>query len=294
MNYLYLFIGLFLISSYNAQGRIRDFETTRLMSTAGAGVASILVNEAAFLNPAPIVFVPSSAFYYQRGKVSHRSDSANRISNFSDGTQEAYLISDSSSNLKGTFSYQRQAENQFKRQRYTSSFASNYGKKTAVGILYRYTIDEDIRANNEKKFHQGTLGITHVFSEKLTFGAILVDPFLSNRGDSRIVTGIQYTIAGSLLLILDYGFDYNDEPKKNNFVKGALQVNFFKDLFLRVGKYEDHISGLGGNSWGLSWIGPRISLEYSVKTSEVMNQKSSYLFEDENLTESSLSFAVLF
>jgi hypothetical protein len=264
------------------------------MSTSGAGVASVLVNESSFLNPASIVFVASSAFYYQRGTSSLDDDSDIRSTDFSDGSNEIYLLSDASSTLKGTFSYQRQAENQYRRQRYTSSFASNYGKRTAIGILYRYTIDEDIRENDEKKFHQGSLGITHIYSEKLSFGAVLVDPFLANKQDARLLGGIQYNLVSNLLLILDYGVNFNDKPHKNSLTKGAVQLNFFKDLFLRAGKFEDRITGLSGNSWGLSWIGPRLALEYAIKNSEVIEEKSDYLLDKEKITESSLSLALIF
>ncbi len=36
--------------------RVHDFETTRLKSTSGAGVGSILLEEAAVLNPASLSF----------------------------------------------------------------------------------------------------------------------------------------------------------------------------------------------------------------------------------------------
>jgi hypothetical protein len=294
MDYLKFFICVLCLSNFNAESRVRDLETTRLMSTSGAGVASVLVNESSFLNPASIVFVASSAFYYQRGSSSLDNEAKTRTKDFSDGSNEIYLLSDASSTLKGTFSYQKQAENQFRRQRFTSSFASNYGKRTAIGILYRYTIDEEIRDNDEKKFHQGSIGITHILSEKLSFGAVLVDPFLSNKEDARLIGGAQYNLFSNLLLILDYGVNFNDKPHENTVTKGAVQLNFFRDLFLRGGRFEDKITGLSGNSWGLSWIGPRIALEYAIKNSEVIDEKSDYLLEEEKITESSLSLAVIF
>ena len=52
-----------------------------------------------------------------------------------------YLLSDSSSRLKGTFSYQDHSENSNRRVRLTSSVANSSGKSTSLGILYRYTKD---------------------------------------------------------------------------------------------------------------------------------------------------------
>ncbi len=294
MNKSHFFIIFLSLLGLQASASIRDLETTRLQSTAGAGVASVLVNEASFLNPASIVFVPTSAFYYQRGSSTLNGDSDQRTSDFSDGSNEVYLLSDSSGQLKGTFSYQRQAENQYRRLRFTSSLAANYGKRSSFGLLYRYTTDEDIREDEEEKYHQVVLGMTHIFSEQFSFGATLVDPFLANKEDARFTAGIQYTLISNLILILDYGVNFNDDPNKNSVTKGALQINFFRDFFLRGGRFHDNITGLSGNAWGLSWIGPRLALEYAVKSSEVTQEKSDYFYEEEKLIESSLSLALIF
>lgn len=290
---LIFFLNTLLISlSLNAQ--IRDFETTRLQSTSGAGVASILVNEASVLNPAPIVFIPVSAFYYQRGSSTLDSKSPERTKDFSNGSDQMYLLSDSSGQIKGTFSYQEKAENQFNRKRYTSSLASNSGKKTAFGILYRYTIDEDSILNEENKFHQGVFGFTHIYSPELTFGGVVIDPFLSNKQDARVILGFQYQLTSNFHLIVDGGTNFNDDSSKNTLSRGALQVNFFRDLFLRTGKFHDNAANLKGSSWGVSWIGPRLSFEYAYKTSEVIQDKTDYLLRGEQIIESSLSLAIVF
>jgi hypothetical protein len=294
MNNSHFFILFLSLISLAANSAIRELETTRLQSTAGAGVASVLVNEASFLNPASIVFVPTSAFYYQQGSSKLNNDSDQRSTEFSDGSNEIYLLSDSSGQLKGTFSYQRQAENQYKRLRFTSSLAASYGKRSSLGLLYRYTTDEDIRENEEKKYHQVVLGFMHIFSEELSIGATLVDPFLSNKEDAKATIGIQYNLISNLIFVLDYGVNFNDDPNKNSVTKGALQINFFKDLFLRGGRFHDNITGLSGNAWGISWIGPRLAFEYAVKSSEVTQEKTNYLYEDEKIVESSLSVAIIF
>lgn len=289
-----IFFLITLAFSFGSHSQIRDFETTRLQSTSGAGVASILVNEASILNPAPIMFVPVSAFYYQKGASSLDSKAQTRTKDFSNGSNQMYLLSDSSGQIKGTFSYQEQSENQFSRKRYTSSLANNIGKKTAIGLLYRYTIDRDSYLDEEKKFHQGVLGFTHIHSPELSFGGVIIDPFLSNKQDARVIVGFQYALTTNFYLIVDGGTNFNDESHKNTLSRGALQVNFFKDLFLRSGKFHDKANNLKGNSWGVSWIGPRLSLEYAYKTSEVIQDKSDYLFKDEQIVENSISIALVF
>ena len=292
----FLFFSLIALATHSTESfsSIRGMETTRLQSTSGAGVASPLVNEAAFLNPASIVFIPSAVFYYQQGKSGIQNQDTNKPSNLSDGSNEAYLVSDSSGQLKGTFSYQKQAENQFKRERFTSSFASSYGKRTAIGVIYRYTTDEDSILDKKKKFHQGVLGITHILSESLSIGGVLIDPFISNKEDARIIGGLQYSLFSSIIFIFDYGVNFNDNPNENDLIRGAFQMNFFKDIFLRVGKYNDRANGLSGDSWGLSWIGPRLALEYAFKSSEVISEKTDYLRKEERIIESSLSLALIF
>lgn len=289
-----IFFSITLLICFDARSTIRDFETTRLQSTSGAGVASILVNEAAVLNPAPIVFVPVSAFYYQTGGSKLDTEAPKRTKNFSKGSNQMYLLSDSSSQLKGTFSYQEQSENHFSRKRYTSSIANNSGKKTAFGVLYRYTVDTNTLLDEEKKYHQGTFGFTHIYSPDLSIGGILVDPFLSNNKDARVILGFQYSLTSNFYLIVDGGANFNDEPHNNTVSKGALQVNFFKDLFLRTGRFHDNASNLKGSSWGISWIGPRLTFEYAYKTSEVIKDNADYLYQDEQIIESSIAVAIVF
>lgn len=294
LNSILLFSLIFFSNQYSF-AQVRDFETTRLQSSSGAGVASILVNETAILNPAPIVFIPISSFYYQKGSSELDSKSEKRTKKFSGGNNQMYLISDSTSQLKGTFSYQDQAENRYSRKRYTSSLASNLGKKTAFGILYRYTIDNDKYLDEENTFHQAVFGFTHIHSERLSIGGIIVDPFLSHKKDAKAVLGFQYNLTENFLLILDGGANFNEKPNKNTLYKGALQVNFFKDLYLRVGQYRDKTTNFKGSSWGISWIGPRLSLEYAYKTSEVLEDfADQYLYKGEQFVESSISVALVF
>lgn len=287
-----LIVVLNILLTTNAVAKIRDFETTRLQSTSGAGVASILVNEASILNPAPIVFVPVSSFYYQKGSSKLDTLSKERTGGYANGSSQMYLLSDSTTRLKGTFSYQDHSENGSRRKRFTSSIANNAGKKTSFGILYRYTIDKD--GADEKKYHQAVLGFTHIYSNDLIIGGIIVDPFLSNKEDARTILGFQYSLTQNFFLIIDGGSNFHDHPKENTLSRGALQVNFIKDFFIRTGQFYDKTTNLKGKSWGISWIGPKLSIEYSYKTSEIISENSDTLYKDEQIIETSLAFALVF
>lgn len=287
-----LIVVLYILLTTTAVAKIREFETTRLQSTSGAGVGTILVNEAATLNPAPIVFVPVSSFYYQNGTSKLDSISNGRDNNFGNGSSQMYLLSDSTTRLKGTFSYQDHSENHTRRKRFTSSVANNMGKRTAFGVLYRYTIDKT--ANNETKYHQGVFGFTHIYSPDLIIGGVLIDPFLASKQDSRSILGFQYSLTDNFFLIVDAGVNMHDKPKEKTISRAALQVNLLKDIYLRTGKFHDNVTNLKGNSWGISWIGPKLSIEYSYKMSEIISDNSDYLYDDEQIIETSLAFALVF
>ena len=128
----------------------------------------------------------------------------------------------------------------------------------------------------------------------MILGAVLIDPFLSNKGDTRFILGLQYALTANLFLIIDGGANYLEKPEENTVSRGALQVNFLKDLYLRAGQYHDKTINRKGHSWGISWIGPRISLEYAYKISEIITEISDDSFKDEQIIETSLSFALIF
>lgn len=283
---------VFLLSLFttSVNAKLRDFETTRLMSTSGAGVGAILLNEAAILNPASIYFFKTSSFYYQQGSAKLEENSPDRSDDYTDGSNQLFLVTDTSSTLKGGFSYQTQKENGESRKRITSSASTNLGKSSSFGILYRYT-EEDVESH--KVYHQATLGYTYVYDKDLTFGAILVDPFLANKEDALAVGGLQYSVASSLLLMLDAGANYNDEPEKNTLARGALQARFFKNFYLKYGQFHNKIKGLEGTSWGLSWIGPRLALEYARKVSQALEDENQ-LFSGEEIVEHSFAASLVF
>lgn len=272
-----------------ARAMPRDVKTARLISTSGAGIGSLLLNEAAFLNPASIFFFNNSSFYYQQGG-SNFKQSPERDSEFEEMENQIFLITDTSSALKGGFSYQTISENGDSRKRFTSSASSNLGKNTAAGIIYRYT-EED--AEHHEVYHQAVFGITHIVNERLTAGAILVDPFLANREDVLSAAGVQYQLTPNFALIGDAGANYKDEPEENNYYAVAAQAQFFKKFFLRFGQFENNAENLRGHSWGLSWVGPRLSFDYATRRSEVFKDISP-LNKGEKIIDHSFALTLVF
>lgn len=286
----YFFIICAILLPISTYGKIRKLETTRLSSSAGAGVATILVNETAFLNPASIVFYRGSSLYYQKTVSELKSSQRTSLKK---PKAEAIVIADTSSKLKGTFSYQYQNEYGERRQRLTSSIASTITKNLSFGILYKYT-DEKDSANQKHKYHSANLGLTYIHSPKLSAGLVFHDAFLADKEEFRILVGVQYQIVDNLIFVLDAGSNTAYSAKDNLLNRYAFQVNFFEHFFLRAGQFYDNAEKEKGQAWGLSWIGPKLSLEYSYKTSNSLNELSQKILKNEKLIEQSFALAIRF
>lgn len=286
-----LILGFLTLLTTPVSAKLRKLDSTRLISTSGAGIGAILLNESAFLNPASIYFFQDSSFYYQKGSASLNEESDKRESAYSDDTNEAVVITDTSSVLKGSFSYQYQKDNGERRTRLTSSASTHISKNASFGVLYRYT--QDSADSGHKTFHQAVFGITYVVDPRLTFGAILEDPFLANKEDTKLAGGFQYALTQNFLVLGDIGSKYNDEPEENNFWRAAAQAQFFTRFYLKYGMFEDKIDNLHGNSWGLSWVGPKLSFEYAYRKSKAFDDSENF-YDEEEIEEHSLALSLVF
>jgi len=74
----FIILAFLLLMGHSSWAQIRDFQTARLNSSAGAGVASILCTEAALLNPASCAFFSGSSLSYQSYSTSLRNESEER------------------------------------------------------------------------------------------------------------------------------------------------------------------------------------------------------------------------
>ena len=286
-----LIISLYVISPIAyAQ---REFTTTRLQGTSGAGIGSILLNETAFLNPASAAFINYSDVYYQQGQSELISSSKARTKKFKDSNNKALVIGDTGSGYKGTFSYQNSVENDVERTRFTSSLATLADGKSSLGALYRYTQDES--KNSDQVYHQGVFGYTYVHSSDLTIGAILIDPFKSIADEAQFALGLQYSLTHSISFLIDHGYHYTFNYNDNHYFKAALQVLLFKDFYVRGGQSTNKHNQFKTNSLGFGWYGPRFSVEYSSQTLSLLDNKAeSYIYKNDKITEHSIAIAIKF
>lgn len=285
----------FILITLNSFAKIRDFETTRMMSQSGAGIGAILVNEASFLNPASIAFYDNSSIYYQRNTANIKEQDPTRSSNnkFKEGDFETLVLSDTSAAYRGTFSYQRQSENSYKRIRYTSSLSTLITPRNAIGMLYRYTMDSTPEDYSDI-FHQFNFGYTYIQSKELSFGLVLADPFYKKKKDTKIAVGLNYRIFHNFFIIADYGYYYASDNEEKDFSKYSVQISLMDNIFVRIGTSHDNYHNEKAKSWGFSWVGPKMTLEYAYKNTELISKKADYLINNETMIEQSLALSVRF
>lgn len=279
--------------------QIRDFQTTRLMSTAGTGVASVLSTEAALLNPASSAFFSGNAFSYQgyTTTLKDKNDLRDTLPDKyprNDRSQGAF-ISDNSGQVKGGAAYISQDENHYERTRMILHGAAPISGNTAMGFSYNYVQDKfpEGRSPRRHTFHQMSVGATHIIDEKTVVGLVVKDPTRSNRGDERVLAGFQYALADRFMILADYGYQYTKSISEDYTWNAAIQINIFSDFFLRGGQFWDNINRFKGTGWGVSWLGPNLGVEFAQKYSDQISE-GTYLYKDERLVDTSLSAIIKF
>lgn len=271
---------------------LKDPETTRLKSMAGAGVASILITEAPILNPASIVFFQNSTIQYQQSREILNNISNDRQNRYEDGKKELLVITDTTSGIKGGFSYDYQNVDAGKRKQFSLSFARNIGKKSGFGIIYKHNDEESLITNN--KYNQIVIGGTHIISKDLTLGFNIMDALQREPEYFSYTLGAQYTLKDKINLIADIGSGDIKNYEEEGFTKICIQLEAFKSVFLRYGRFHDKRLNEKGTSVGFSWAGPKLALEYALKTSEYISENSSKLLAGEKLIDSSIGLTLIF
>lgn len=259
-----LFIFIHIISV--AQAKINEIETTRLMSTAGAGIGAILMDESTILNPAPLAFFSMSSIYFQKGNTSAKVD-GNTSDSLSDSDQLSFIASDSSSNLSGSIGYFKQSNN-LGEDRKTWSFAaaSPVTKSSSFGVNYQMQ-KEAVLENGEivnKSYKISNMGFFHALDQKFSFGVLATDVFANKSARSKAFLGTQYVYDNMISLMVDVGTIYKEDLAENMISRAALQVKFYNDFFLRFGAKEDKSEKTRGNGIGIGWVQPKLVVDLAL------------------------------
>ncbi|HXH31998.1 MAG TPA: hypothetical protein VNJ01_14405 [Bacteriovoracaceae bacterium] len=294
-----IILAVLFLMGQTSWAQIRDFQTTRLNSTAGAGVASILSTEAALLNPAASAFFEGSSFSYQSyttelKKVSPERDTLNDPFQKNNRAQGLFMA-DHSGPVKGGAAYINQNENGYDRDRMALHGAVPMSASSSLGVSYNY-IQDRLPAKHKDRHqthHQLSMGTVHILDEKTIIGLVLLDPTKTVQGNERLIGGFQYNVAERFMLIGDIGTQYTKNVKKKYLWRVAAQINIFSDFFFRAGKFYDNVSNFEGTGWGAGWIGPRFGVEFAQKFSEHIGDRN-YLYKGESLVDTSLSAIIKF
>lgn len=292
-------LAVLVLMGQNSWAQIREFKTTRLMSTAGAGVASILSTEAAILNPASSAFFDGSSFSWQ--SYSTTLDKENELRDASSDRfpkntrSQGTFLADHSGPVKGGVAHITQDENNLERQRMVLHGAASLTPTTSMGFSYNYIQDKypNTFKDRHKVHHQASVGLTQILDEDTIVGIVVIDPTRTTPGEEKAIAGFQYTLAKRFTLIGDIGAQFTEAVSEKYVWRASVQMNIFSDFYLRGGRFFDNIQKLKGTGWGASWIGPRLGVEFAQLYSEQFDS-GFYVYKDEKLVDTSLSLIIKF
>lgn len=285
-------VGLLLSGIGQSFAKLERFETARLTQTAGAGVASVLINESTILNPAAITFFKDSTLYYQKTTTELVDKDSTRAGSYKEGLSEFYSISDTTSAAKGSFSYLYQNDQSGKKKKISLSSAAPVAKNTALGFILSHNEEESDVEDGE--YTQIDIGLLHIISERLTLGFVYHDPQRIAPDYSFYSLGIQFQFNEYFTAMGDVGSGDVANPSKQGFNRFAFQISASKRLFLRYGISHDKLTGLKTNGYGLSWVGPKFAIELARKSSERIPGGSSLLIGGETNETTSLGLTGFF
>lgn len=252
-----------------ARAELRELQTTRLLSTAGTGVGSILMDEATILNPAPLAFFTVTSFYVQKNKGNFENEKApgettsttEKLDNWS------FIASDANGNMGASFSYEAQKSGPDKRKRMSLSVGTPADKTSALGFTVRRTVDQVRQADlqmKESTKYQFVVGVSHAISPSFTLGLVAIDPTKRVAGETRVLAGLQYVYEEFIALMFDGGTDYTQSFSSSAQYRGAIQFKVFSDFYLRVGAFEDKAKHERGNGGGVGWVSPKLVFEAAI------------------------------
>jgi len=284
----------------------RPFETTRLKATGGAGVASMLMEESSLLNPASVAFFNVSSVYFQKSGGEFKTESGvphSQVGQAALGDKVnslAIIASDGNQRLSGSLSLIQQKEDQARRRQAGMATASSVGDKTSLGFSTTWQKDEiPGRPTTERWLF--SMGLLHAVSETFTAGIVVFEPWKKKitQNSANFLVGLQYVYQDSLSVLIDVGSNFYKNLNDHLIAKGALQLKFLKDLFFRVGVFEDHGRQERGNGIGIGWVGPKLIFELAIKNTKLKNPELLYPSSEDKhgtlaLHESSFSMAYHF
>jgi hypothetical protein len=232
----------------------------------GAGRAGV-AKESTFTNPASAALLKDASFFLFYDKP--------HVSAFNSGGR-GYAIgaSDGGTSIKGSFSYVSSSMARIGRDgqqvyedRSEFRFASGFslGGNVSGGIATRY-VNRRNGGDDSHKFFQGDLGLLFPLFWGITGGLTYENVF--NQEDERPPTlgaGLHYNIGGGLRAFADGTKIMNGTRKAATGWAVAGDLTLGTDYAVRVGRFQDAYRHFRGWSFGASWTGPRMTVDYALR-----------------------------
>lgn len=291
-----LFVILVFIASFNhivAKKFIPAFETTRLKATGGAGVASPLLDEANYLNPASSAFFNIGSFYIQKNDLSTESE-VGGTPNTIESDQYAVIATDSKRSKAGSISYNKMTIGRDEVRQIGASLSTPVGQRSAIGASFNHQRERLFDDNNElteNTYKVTTFGVTHALNKQLFLGLVLKDAFRSRPNNSTAMAGLHYFYKDYVNLILDVGADYRNNLSDSAKWNAAAEIKIMNDFMLRFGFFDDKGLAIKGNGIGVGWVQPKLTFEIALKNTDVLESEPlRQTAETVNETTLSLSY----
>jgi hypothetical protein len=249
--------------SFSIEAKIHEYETSLLKSRGGSGAAAALVEESSFLNPASTSLTGASTLYYQHDTQSI-NDTTNK--NYPKQSSSGFVLGDSSNGYSLNLSYISQIEENDSRKGFGLTTSTAIGPQSFVGYSIRLNTDLNSLTQVSKKYYESVFGVTHIISQGTSVAIIAFDPFKSKADNTHAIIGINHELVAFVAISADLGLQYlDDQITKNYSAKGAIQIKVLDDFYLKFGIFNDKSRSEKGEGIGLSWMGPRFSLDFGLK-----------------------------
>lgn len=257
-----------LVGIFAARANASDFRSPRTAALGGSGHAGPLLNDAIYLNPSFVSFVPAFglgvSYGWYGGDGPDNQAFGGKLINVSllDGRNEFF---------QAAVGYTRRRERQFIHLGAARRITPQIGFGIAAKLVYP-TVPG---GGTARDFTVSTTALASDWFQSV----IVVDNLLANDASQaqglqrEFILGTKFNLRGLCLIYwdphwiqqpqggLEYGFEWGTE-----FV--VLQ-----DLFLRGGFFQNSTSPTlekrgGGYGFGAGWLAPRLSLDYAFSKTE--------------------------
>lgn len=288
-----ILIAVTSFSHIHAQNFLPIFETTRLKGTAGTGVASLLIDEANYLNPSSGAFLNVGSIYLQKSNIT-TSDTLTNTS--SDSDQINFIASDSKGRSSGSISYSKMSIGEQSVKNIGLSLATPLGERSSIGVSYNSRKENLFNQSNQiisQSYKITTFGVTHLLSERLTMGMVLKDALRSKSNESRLIIGAQYLYGSYISLMLDLGSDYKSQLNERFQWRTAAQIKILNDFYARFGIFDDKGNQTKGSGVGVGWIQPKLTIEAAIKNTDAL-ESIALNQREESIKETTFSLSYRF